>query len=149
MPRCPDCQKFVSLGDLDIDEIEIALNDTTLTLEGMIYLTCGTCGIHISSAELEADDDVSVHFDRQPDEATGEEAVYEFDDNAHVEATERREDGERAKIDPKRAKKFYGVKATCRVIQKILKNGEPVGDPEEAEIVLEADEQASSFQSET
>lgn len=40
MPRCPDCNKFVSYGDPDVDEVEIQLDDTVLSMSGQLNLTC-------------------------------------------------------------------------------------------------------------
>jgi hypothetical protein len=150
MPRCPDCNKFVSYGDPNTEGISVELNDDKLSFSGEMYLTCGDCSTDLSSASLEDDEDVSNYFKAKPDEDKGETAEYELV-SEEIEATDRTADKDRKgkKITNLRyAKRFYGVSVQCTICQTILnKEGETIGEPEEAEIELAAEEQASGFES--
>jgi len=54
MPRCPDCNKFVSLDSETEPEVDLEVSDDgTVTGTAMIVNNCGDCGTEMAAAELE------------------------------------------------------------------------------------------------
>jgi hypothetical protein len=152
--RCNDCCKFVPYGDEpNTDELEVDCDEGTgnVSLAGRLILTCGECGGDLAAAELSADADADDVFGDEggPDEEAGQTAEYtlqshEFEEAGRTQETDR--NGKPIK-NSRYAKKFYGVKVVAHVKRIIIDNkGEMVGEAQEGEVVLEAEEQASSFE---
>lgn len=151
--RCNDCGKFVPYGDEpNTDELQVDCDESTgnVSLSGRLILTCAECGGDLAAAELEAEAEAEYGFgDGGPDEEAGQTAEYtleshEITEAGRTQATDR--NGKPIK-NPRYAKKFYGVTVTATVKRIILDNkGEMVGEPQECEVLLEAEEQASSFE---
>lgn len=59
--RCPDCNKFVSMenGDLEIDVLEIDV-DGTVHCEASLPRNCADCGTELKRGTFDVDEDVEL-----------------------------------------------------------------------------------------
>jgi hypothetical protein len=148
MPRCPECRKFVSYGETNVEAVEVSIEGETLELGGTVALSCAECETDIAEAGLEASEDVSAHFDRVPDEGKGETVEYTLADDPVPQATERTEQKKTKAGKPAKSGEivYVGAEAECTVRQVILdRDGEPVGEPDEATITIGDETPRSSF----
>jgi hypothetical protein len=58
MARCPDCNKFVSYGDIETEIENEEISDTTLSANVTVYLTCGDCGTQLRQACLDFEEEI-------------------------------------------------------------------------------------------
>lgn len=71
MPRCPSCEKFVSLEFAEIEEPEASdeTSDGTLAVQVRLVRTCAECGDEMKTAELEIEldftDAIQAHMDEK------------------------------------------------------------------------------------
>jgi hypothetical protein len=147
--RCQDCNKFVSYGEPNTDNLEVELENGSLTLRGELTLTCGECGTDLASCSVDAEENVSDLFDRNPDESAGETAIDLIEDEPSYEPTDRTEDKDRHGKpikNPRYAKRFYGVEATVTIRRTILDRDGKEVHSEDREVTIAAEEQASSFE---
>jgi hypothetical protein len=150
--RCPDCQKFVSYDDPAVDDVLVDIEDDELVMSGEVTLKCADCGNDLASASMEANVELSEQFDDAPDAEAGETVEYEMVEDPDVTSTDRTDTTDKTGKPLKSsrgARRYYGASASCTVKQ-IIKNkaGDVIADRGgEAEITIEAEEQASSFDS--
>jgi hypothetical protein len=148
--RCPECKKFVSYGEPNTDNLEVSLENGSLTLAGELVLPCAECGTDLASASLEAEENILDLFNLKPDEELGETAEDEIADSSlrGADRTAGTDRHGRPIKNPRYAKRYYGVEATVTISRTIRdRDRNAIGEPETAEITLGAEEQASSFES--
>jgi uncharacterized CHY-type Zn-finger protein len=51
--RCPDCSKFVSFGEGEVEINDVSVNDDEVTGTVRIMLPCGDCGTELKDAEID------------------------------------------------------------------------------------------------
>jgi hypothetical protein len=75
MPRCGDCNKFVSLeqADPDVTNTELTVNEDEITFDVDVSIAnnCAECGTELRTAEL----NLSETFDEEPEDGS----EYEID----------------------------------------------------------------------
>ncbi len=148
--RCPDCKKFTSYGDPDVDDIEVTLDGSTLTLSGPLSLTCGECGTTVAATELSAEQDVADQFPSPPFEPVPEgkedDVEYAIEGSPDIEPVDRLEDtdkhGKKVK-NPRGMRHFYGVAASVTVSRKLPGAADA---NETIDVTIEAEAQASAFE---
>ena len=135
MPRCPDCNKFVSIEMADpewIQEPEIAMDTEipdTVTGELRLVQTCAECGEELTEAALEVEE--NFELSHNPDcEAKSDEPLelsYDASNNDRMEGKGRS------------AKHFYGADITITLTCPKCKA--------ETKVETMVEEQSSSFES--
>jgi hypothetical protein len=95
MARCPDCNKFVSYGEIRLDEIEVEASDSELRLSGPIYLTCGECGTDLRTAELEETLDITDEFPEPSEDVVFADLEYEVTGEPDITEASRTETTDR------------------------------------------------------
>lgn len=136
--RCPDCNKFVSYGEMEI-EIDTEIDGDTVTVSGTLILPCGNCGIQLKS--LDVSDQIEITHDCQDGSAPlapGADA-YALD-SAEGDPTERRQstDAKGKPIPVRYQKTYYG--ADIRVVVKCNRCAELI------ELSAAIEDQTSSFE---
>jgi hypothetical protein len=148
--RCPDCNKFVSYGEPNTENLEVELENGSLRMSGELMLTCGECGTNLASCFVDAEENVSDLFERNPDESAGETAEDLIEGEPSYEPTDRTEDNDRHGKpikNPRYAKRFYGVEATVTIRRTILDRDGKEVHSEDQEHTIGTEEQASAFSS--
>ena len=129
MPRCPDCNKFVSIemADPELDGLEVD-SDGNVTGSVRLVQTCGECGSELAEANLEVDSSVEL---KHVADCKKESGLSVEDEEA--------ENDDRYEGKGRGAKHFYiaNVRATVKC--------ESCGA--EADFMSSVEEQASSFES--
>lgn len=124
MPRCPDCNKFVSIemGDPEIDSSEV--NDSVI--QGVIHLTktCMECGTELEEAYPEFEIDIQG----QVPEGKGEGEHDMKDECEWSIGDEEAESNERSEGRGRYMKMFYGADLTFSVICSCGHEAEVTGD---------------------
>lgn len=134
MPRCPNCNKFVSveLADPEEQDLDASFDDKdksqgSVSLEVRLVKTCADCGEELEEATLNLEEDFTLtHDEGCPDDAKAEAT-------ATLDSTDRQEGKRRS------AKTYYGVDAQVSVTCS--------GCEAKAEVKMEGEEQASAFES--
>lgn len=150
--RCPDCNKFVSYDEPEVEEQNCDVSGEEVTAEVRMALPCAECGTELKEHNFELQAYIEHDCTRElydaylegldPSEVIGwdDAPEYELSDSDNWEATERLQDktpnGKPIK-SARYMKKFYGVEGTVTV--KCLKCGE------EFSVELKEEEQASGF----
>lgn len=105
MPRCPSCNKFVSLdteGDPEIDNLEVSDDGLMVTCEVRITNTCVECSDELTEANFELevteDEDPIIHKDT----CREEDRKYDVTEAGFDRTTRQQGKGRGAKT-------FYGV----------------------------------------
>lgn len=59
--RCPDCNKFVSMenGDLEVDELSIDV-DGTVSVSASLPRNCAECSTELKRGEFQTEDDAGI-----------------------------------------------------------------------------------------
>lgn len=124
MPRCPNCEKFVSM-EMGEPEIEVQLDDKILTTTTRLVKACTDCGEELEEAYVESDA-IEVEL---PCGHSDIEANYEDDwsDNTRFEGSGRY------------MKTFYGVEYKIAIVCNECDTSE--------EVDMQAEEQAAYFDS--
>ena len=111
MPRCPDCNKFVSIemSDPEIDSSEV--NDSVI--QGTVHLTktCAECSTELAEAYPEFEIDIQEHVP----EGKGEEEHDMKEDCEWSIESEEAENSEKTEGKGRYAKTFYGAGLTFAV----------------------------------
>jgi hypothetical protein len=159
MPRCPDCNKFVSLDSDQEPEINISVDDAgEVSGDASIANNCADCGTELTTASI----DVAVGPDDMKGEhpvtgkeitladyltalrAEADEVEKEHGEAPEIEIEIENEEGERTSRTEgtgRRVRTFYGAKITGTVV---VTYGERKF---EASFEAEDDVQASSMDS--
>lgn len=140
--RCPDCNKFVGFDELNVDDVEVDIDETTgqVSVSGRMVLPCADCGTELKEAGVDHEEDVAEKFgdiEAAVAAATNEkyrglidetwvdknvEVTYEFDGEPEKEATERSQTTDRHGKPIKSTrymKTFRGVCITGTVTRKL------------------------------
>jgi hypothetical protein len=56
--RCPDCNKFVSYGEAEVEVSAEELNEDAVSAEVRVMLPCAECGTELKEANLTAEEDL-------------------------------------------------------------------------------------------
>lgn len=140
MARCPDCNKFVPYGDMEIELEDVSVEGTTVTASARVALTCGECGTELKEATIEATaelehvctpEDIEAVLAGDPDGADPD-PQYEVEDDGDASPTERSEGKGRG------TRTFYGYEATPTI--RCNKCGQTF------DVEVKGDEQASGFE---
>lgn len=113
MARCNECNKFVSYDDTVEPEVNVDMDDTTITGIVRIVLTCAECGTELRQAAFDIDLDLG-EFGETHDGS--EEHELEVDCES-VELTSRQQttDANGKPITARARKTFYGYSAELTV----------------------------------
>lgn len=57
--RCPDCNKFVPNGELEVEQEDISLDGKEISLQVHAVIPCGECGTELKTYDF----DVTEYFD--------------------------------------------------------------------------------------
>lgn len=151
--RCPDCNKFVAYGDIEVEEQNCDINDNYIEGEVRVVLPCAECSTELKEYSFEISEEIihecspELYADYQetldPSEKTSEEEdpEYELVSSDNWNPADRFQDTDKhgKKIKNTRyMKHFYGFEGSVTV--KCLKCGE------EFEVNIAQDEQASAFE---
>ena len=126
MPRCPDCNRFVSV-EMAEPELDLELGDGEVTGSVRLVQTCADCGTELAEANLDVAQ--SFEFEHDQDGCDGDLLL----SDEEVESDDRYEGQGRY------AKHFYGANITATV------SCDKCGV--EKELNIYAEEQASFFDS--
>jgi phage FluMu protein Com len=149
--RCPDCNKFVSYDEpqVEIQSVDIDGEGATVHVEVTVTLPCTDCNTELKSASIEAEASFEhtckPKAERPPEQKPSpdykdDDDQFEADDSGEAQGTSRLETKDRHGKQIKLArymKTFYGFELDAEV--KCLKCGEVFV------VRLEGEEQASSF----
>lgn len=145
--RCPDCNKFVPNGDMEVESQSVDLDGSEVTISVRGVIPCGECGTELKSYEFEVTESFEIdhdancptQLDADHEDFVGEDN--EIEDDGEPEATERYEDKDRHGKPIKNAryqKHLYGFTQIVTV--------KCVHCDATAEVVLQDEASASDFE---
>lgn len=94
--RCPDCNRFVSFDEPEVEILAEQVEDGEYTVEARIVLVCAECSTELKEANLENTEyfqhDCAGHpEDEEPSEEDVATPEFEIDDEADIETYERQD----------------------------------------------------------
>jgi hypothetical protein len=139
--RCPNCEKFVSFDDPQVEVEDTDVNGEQLTGIVRVVLTCNECGDELKDYEFDLEADIEHECEKMPE---GEEPSYEIESEWDGSSTDRFETTvQRGKNRGKAIRNYrymrhyYGAELTASV--KCSHCGEVI------EVEITCEEQASGF----
>ena len=106
--RCPDCNKFVSIEELDGELWDASVNGQLVEVEVRIANACAECGGELTDAEFNMSLEIAVPDD-QPQRCTDkQDHEWELDDSAIDLARVSRVEG-----TGRGSRTFYGIEASA------------------------------------
>lgn len=155
MARCPDCNKFVSYDEPQVEEQGMDVFGEEIQGEIMVTLMCADCGTELKSLSFEVSEYINHECvvteeteetgeveDEDEDEGEDEELEpYELESSDNWESTDRYEDkdknGKTIK-NPRYMKHYYGFKGVIEVSCTMCK--------ETFDVEISMEEQASAYE---
>jgi hypothetical protein len=144
--RCPDCAKFVSFDEPNVDAISVDVDGDMLAMSGEIVLPCGECGTDLRSASVELSVVLAGYF--PPVGGDDIKIEYEMDGDADVSSFDRYEDKDRHGKPIKSTrymKKYYVVEASVEIERTVTDKEGNFISKDKATVDISAEEGASSF----